>query len=94
MSLDPNIFYFGPLVISGSSMLPADTASATTYAGDFTGSLSGTASFSSTASYVSGGISNLGDTFTTPPVMTIITLTQAEYDALGSKDINTLYAII
>ena len=87
MSLNPNIFYFGPLVISGSTFVSADTSSVTTYQGDFTGTLQGTASFSQTSSYISGSISNIGDTFTTPPVNSIVTLTQAEYELCRSWDV-------
>jgi hypothetical protein len=103
-------------------MLPADTSSVTTYAGDFTGSLDGTSTFSQTSSYseyavsasyeinyetsssyadfaqtssyMSGSITNIGDTYSTPFISTIITLTQAEYDAIVTKNPNALYAIV
>jgi len=48
-----------------------------------------------TASYLSGSISNLTDTYSsTARVFDIVTLTVAEYAALGSKNANTLYITI
>ena len=48
---NPNTFYFGPLIITGSTLQSADTGSATQYSGDFTGSLQGTSSFAISASW-------------------------------------------
>jgi len=48
---NPNTFYFGPLIITGSTLQSADTSSATQYSGDFTGSLQGTSSFAVSASW-------------------------------------------
>ena len=60
--------------------------------GSFTGSFIGIAT---TASYVSGSILNYPDPFTsTAAVDTIVTLTNAEYTALGTKDPNALYVIV
>lgn len=52
------------------------------------------ASFASTASYVSGSVVNIGDSYPSSPICNkIVTLSQAEYDAIGSKDPNTFYLI-
>lgn len=69
----------------------ADLAATASY---FSGSISTaeSASYSTTASYIEGGVSNTADTFlSTQPIYQIVTLTQAEYDDLGSVDANTLY---
>jgi len=59
------------------------------------GSLFGTSSFSITASYVSGAVVNYPDPYiSSQPVFRIITLTLAEYNAIGVKDPNTFYAAI
>jgi hypothetical protein len=51
--------------------------------------------FAGTASYVSGAISNIPDPYTTTsPVNNIVTLTSAEYTALGTKVATTLYIVI
>lgn len=48
-----------------------------------------------TASYLVDGITTSVDTYiSTQPVKHMITLTQAEYDAIGTKDANTFYIIV
>jgi len=52
------------------------------------------ASFALTASYISGAVVNIGDAYPSSPVCNkIVTLSQAEYDAIGVKDANTFYII-
>ncbi len=48
---DPNIYVFGPLAFSGSTVVPSDTSSIQTFDGEFTGSLFGTASYANFALY-------------------------------------------
>jgi hypothetical protein len=43
--MDSNTFYFGPLILSGSTFQSADTSSAAQYVGELTGSVQGTASY-------------------------------------------------
>jgi hypothetical protein len=45
------IYIFGPLAFSGSTVVPADTSSVQTFDGDFTGSLYGTASYADKAGF-------------------------------------------
>ncbi len=53
------------------------------------------ASFASTASYVSGSIVNYPDTdSTTPTIMRMVTMTSASFAALDPKDPNTFYVIM
>jgi hypothetical protein len=62
------------------------------WATSFTGSLFGTASFAQTASYAPNYIEkSVGPTYTTNAILTV---TQAEYDAIDPKDSTTLYFII
>ena len=60
-----------------------------------TGSLGVTGSINiSTGSFSGSVVDNIGDTYTSVPAINhIVTLTQAEYDGLGSVDGNTLYVI-
>jgi hypothetical protein len=63
----------------------------------FTGSLLGTASTGSTLEGIpaAGFVTNVNDTYTgTGKITDIITLTQAEYDGIGSPSVNSLYIII
>ena len=47
------------------------------------------------ATDITNSVKNDTDTYTsTPPVTKIITLTQAEYTAITTPDVNTLYIII
>jgi hypothetical protein len=58
----------------------------------FSGSLFGTASNAVSASHMSGSVTNIGDSYTSvAPVMRIVSLTTAEYNAIITKDPNTLY---
>jgi len=48
---NPEIYVFGPIAFSGSTIVPADSSSVQTFDGEFTGSLFGTASYASFALY-------------------------------------------
>jgi len=89
---DPNTLYVisGSVVSGGSGVGFPFTGSA-----QITGSLAVTGSISVLSGSLSGSvITNLGDIYTTTPAtQTIVTLTQAEYDGIGTKDPNTLYVV-
>jgi hypothetical protein len=62
---------------------------------NITGSLSVTGSYNIVTGSASGSlISNAGDIYATANIFKIISLTNAEYVAIGTKDPNTLYIIV
>jgi len=82
-----------PQAVATSSFVASDFP----YSGSaqITGSLGVTGSISRSEGGFSGSVvDNITDTFTAvPEIDHIVTLTQAEYDGLGSVDANTLYII-
>jgi trimeric autotransporter adhesin len=82
----------GSLVTTSSFNAFTSSYNTGSFTGSFTGSLFGTASFAQTASYAPNYIEkSVGPTYTTN---TILTVTQAEYDAIDPKDSTTLYFIV
>jgi len=83
---------------SSSVAISAQTASYFLTSSVTSASFSVTSSYSvasTTASYVSGAITNIGDAYpSVGVVMRIVSLTAAEYAALGAKDANTFYAVV
>ena len=87
-SVDPNTLY----IISGSSVL--DETFPYSGSAQITGSLGVTGSITLNDGTNSGDvITNVKDTYATPAITNVITLTQSEYDAIGTYDDNTLYVI-
>ncbi len=87
-SVDENTLY----IISGSIV---DSEFPYSGSAQITGSLGVTGSIEiNDGTNSSNVVSNLGDTFaSTPDATKIATLTQTEYDGIGTKDSNTLYVI-
>ena len=82
----------GSLVTTSSFNAFTSSYNTGSFTGSFTGSLFGTASFAQTASYAPNYIEkSVGPTYTTNAILTV---TQAEYDAIDPKDSTTLYFII
>ncbi len=90
------------IAISSSHALIADSAltaiSASYILGAYVDGLVPSASYAISASHAdnvpSGIITNSTDTYTTPDVNNIITLTDAEYTAIGTPDANTFYIVV
>ena len=88
MSLDDDAFQGMQVYISEGSTYSGNTFTLTTSNPISLGSTNLTFT-------PSGYITNRNDTYTaTPKVTNVITLSQAEYNAIGTKDPNTLYLII
>lgn len=82
----------GSLVTTSSFNAFTSSYNTGSFTGSFTGSLFGTSSFAQTASYAPNYIEkSVGPTYTTNAILTV---TQAEYDAIDPKDSTTLYFII
>jgi hypothetical protein len=80
-----------PLVKGNFSSRTFTISGSTTLNGNTT--ISGSLNFIS-GSFSGSAITNITDTYTTSPrVNQVVTLTQAEYNAIGSPDANTLYVI-
>lgn len=78
------------------SLVFNDTTFATTGSNQFNGNQNITGSINFLSGSSSGSVvTNIGDTFTSTATVTkIISLSSAEYTALGTKDANTLYIIV
>jgi hypothetical protein len=79
----------GAALEGNTTLLAIGTTSTTALAGDTT------VITTTQATDITNSVKNDTDTYTsTPPVTKIITLTQAEYTAITTPDVNTLYIII